>query len=62
MTDLIERRFHRLGTQLSGRLSRPSDDHYAATTVWAEPKRHRLVTKKIERSIHARGLRLCRCR
>jgi hypothetical protein len=54
MTDLLERRFHRLGTQLSGRLSRPSDDHYAATTaIWAKPKQHRLVTKKLERSILA---------
>ena len=63
MTDLIERRFHRLGTQLSGLLSRPSDDDYATTTaIWAKPKQHRLVTKNIEKSIHARGLRLCRCR
>jgi len=37
MTDLIERRFHRLGTQLSGLLSRPSDDDYATTTaIWGK--------------------------
>jgi FAD/FMN-containing dehydrogenase len=38
MTDLIERTFHRLGEQLSGRLSRPGDDAYAAATaIWAKP-------------------------
>jgi FAD/FMN-containing dehydrogenase len=38
MTDVIERTFHRLGKQLSGRLSRPGDDAYAAATaIWAKP-------------------------
>jgi FAD/FMN-containing dehydrogenase len=38
MTDLIERTLLRLGTQLSGRLSRPGDDTYAAATaIWAKP-------------------------
>jgi FAD/FMN-containing dehydrogenase len=38
MTDLIERTLHRLGTQLSGRLSRPGDDRYAAAAaIWAKP-------------------------
>jgi FAD/FMN-containing dehydrogenase len=38
MTDLIERTFHRLDKQLSGRLSRPGDDRYAtATAIWAKP-------------------------
>jgi FAD/FMN-containing dehydrogenase len=38
MTNLIERTFHRLSTQLPGRLSVPGDDRYAATTaIWAKP-------------------------
>jgi FAD/FMN-containing dehydrogenase len=38
VTDLIERTFHRRGQQLSGRLSRPGDDAYAAATaIWAKP-------------------------
>src|SRR4051812_22859178 len=38
MTDLIERKLHRLGEQLTGRLSRPGDDRYAAATaIWAMP-------------------------
>jgi hypothetical protein len=38
MTNLIERTFQRLNTQLSGRLSRPGDDGYAAATaIWAKP-------------------------
>jgi hypothetical protein len=47
MTDLIERRFHRLGTQLSGRLSRPSDDHYATTTaIWGKAETTPLSDEK----------------
>jgi len=38
MTDLIERTFRRLDQALSGRLSRPGDDRYAAATaIWAKP-------------------------
>jgi FAD/FMN-containing dehydrogenase len=38
MTDLIEATFDRLGKQLSGRVSRPGDDRYAAATaIWAKP-------------------------
>ena len=38
MTDLIESTFHRLDQQLSGRLSRPGDQRYAAATaIWAKP-------------------------
>src|SRR6478735_10297449 len=38
MTDLIENTLHRLHGQLSGRLSRPGDDRYAAATaIWAKP-------------------------
>src|ERR1700680_4949779 len=38
MTDLIERTLQRLREQLSGRLSRPGDDRYAAATgIWAKP-------------------------
>jgi hypothetical protein len=38
MTDLIGNIFHRLNQQLSGRLSRPGDDRYAAATaIWAKP-------------------------
>ena len=38
MTDLIERTFRRLDQELSGRLSRPGDDRYAAATaIWAKP-------------------------
>ena len=38
MTDLIESTFQRLDGQLSGRLSRPGDDRYAAATaIWAKP-------------------------
>jgi FAD/FMN-containing dehydrogenase len=38
MTDLIERKLHRLGEQLPGRLSRPGSDRYvAATAIWAKP-------------------------
>jgi hypothetical protein len=49
MTDLIERRFHRLGTQLSGRLSRPSDDDYATTTaiaIWGKAETTPLSDEK----------------
>ena len=38
MTDLIERTFRRLDQELSGRLSRPGDDRYAAATaIWVKP-------------------------
>jgi len=38
MTDLTERTFKRLGKQLSGHLSLPGDDGYAAATaIWAKP-------------------------
>jgi len=38
MTDPIERTFRRLDQALSGRLSRPGDDRYAAATaIWAKP-------------------------
>lgn len=38
MTNLMERTLHRLSTQLSGRLSKPGDDRYAAATaIWAKP-------------------------
>jgi hypothetical protein len=38
MTNLTERTLHRLSTQLSGRLSKPGDDRYAAATaIWAKP-------------------------
>src|SRR5262249_40529710 len=38
MTDLIETKLHKLGNQLSGRLSMPGDDRYlAATAIWAKP-------------------------
>jgi FAD/FMN-containing dehydrogenase len=38
MTDSIESILHRLNGQLSGRLSRPGDDRYAAATaIWAKP-------------------------
>src|SRR2546430_1565807 len=38
MTDLIERTLHRLEQQRPGRVSRPGDDGYAATTaIWAKP-------------------------
>jgi hypothetical protein len=38
MTDPIEKTFYRLNTQLSGGLSKPSDDRYvAATAIWAKP-------------------------
>jgi FAD/FMN-containing dehydrogenase len=38
VTDLIEETLHRLGEQLSGRLSLPGDDRYtAATAIWAKP-------------------------
>ena len=38
MADLIERGFQRLDQELCGRLSRPGDDRYAATTaIWAKP-------------------------
>jgi FAD/FMN-containing dehydrogenase len=38
MTDPIERTLRRLCEQLSGRLSRPGDDRYAAATaIWAKP-------------------------
>jgi hypothetical protein len=48
MTDLIERRFHRLGTQLSGLLSRPSDDDYATTTtaIWGKAETTPLSDEK----------------
>jgi len=37
MTDLIERTFRRLDQALSGRLSRPGDDRYAAATaIWVK--------------------------
>ena len=37
-TDPIESTFHRLDQQLSGRLSRPGDERYAAATaIWAKP-------------------------
>src|SRR6266850_3983731 len=38
MADLIERTFLWLDQQLSGRLSRPGDERYAAATaIWAKP-------------------------
>ena len=38
MTDPIESTFHRLDQQLSGRLSTPGDERYAAATaIWAKP-------------------------
>jgi len=38
MTDLIERKLHRLAAKLSGRLSRPGQQPYAAATaIWAKP-------------------------
>jgi hypothetical protein len=38
MTDMIEATLQRLAKQLSGRLSRPGDDNYAAATaIWAKP-------------------------
>ena len=38
MTDLIEARLHKLGNQLTGRLSIPGDNGYvAATAIWAKP-------------------------
>ena len=38
MTDPIERTFGRLDQELSGRLSRPGNGRYAATTaIWAKP-------------------------
>ena len=38
MTDPIESTFHRLEQRLSGRLSTPGDDRYAAATaIWAKP-------------------------
>src|SRR5215475_4357382 len=38
MSDLTERTLHRLSDQLRGRLSRPGDEPYAATTaIWAKP-------------------------
>ncbi|WP_029582806.1 FAD-binding oxidoreductase [Bradyrhizobium sp. URHD0069] len=38
MTDLIERKLHRLAGKLSGRLSRPGQQLYAAATaIWAKP-------------------------
>jgi FAD/FMN-containing dehydrogenase len=40
MTDLIERKLHRLAGKLSGRLSRPGQQpHAAATAIWAKPVR-----------------------
>jgi hypothetical protein len=38
MTDLIERKLHRLAGKLSGGLSRPGQQPYAAATaIWAKP-------------------------
>jgi FAD/FMN-containing dehydrogenase len=38
LTDLIERTLDRLGEQLSGGISRPGDDRYAAATaIWVKP-------------------------
>ena len=38
MADLIERTLQRLGGQLPGRVSRPTDERYtAATAIWAKP-------------------------
>ena len=38
MTDLIERKLHRLAGKLSGRLSRSGQQPYAeATAIWAKP-------------------------
>src|SRR6516162_5686668 len=38
MTDLIERKLHRLAGKLSGRFSRPGKQPYAAATaIWAKP-------------------------
>jgi FAD/FMN-containing dehydrogenase len=38
MTNLIERTLYRLGRRLSGRVSKPGDDRYAAATaIWAKP-------------------------
>jgi hypothetical protein len=40
MADLIERTLQRLGGQLPGRVSRPTDDRYtAATAIWAKAGR-----------------------
>src|SRR6516164_2628487 len=41
MTGLVQRKIHRLGERLPGRLSRPGDLGYAdATAIWAKPVGH----------------------
>jgi FAD/FMN-containing dehydrogenase len=61
MTNLIERTLHRLSTQLSGRLSMPGDDRYAAATaIWAKSVRsmpraiaHCLTPQDVQSAIRA---------
>jgi len=61
MTDMIERTLLRLGTQLSGRLSRPGEDRYAAATaIWAKPAgpmpravAHCLTPEEVQSAIRA---------
>jgi hypothetical protein len=66
MPDQIERALRRLGGQLSGRVSMPGEDGYAAATaIWAKPVgplpravRHRLTTHDVRLSVAICGLPL----
>lgn len=51
MTDLIERTLRLLGERLSGGISRPGDDRYAAAT--AIYVTHRLTTQHVQSAIRA---------